>query len=180
MLHSMLRARRESGRAHAFSLVEILIVILIIAVLLAVALPQLLGSRDSGLDSAAKQQLKNALSEISAYTLRTETVPADEAAAQAVVKNIDITAGESGLVTGTNARSVSYAPLSASAGGGFVVAVKGAKTTCWAIAATNNETFYYGALTGACTASGLTPPTPGSTPAAGSQWKQFGFPSEAL
>lgn len=183
MLRSMLQARRDSGRAHAFSLVEILIVILIIAVLLAVALPQLLGSRDSGLDAAAKQQLSNALTEISAYTLRTEVTPTDAAdiKTKGIAANINIVAGDlvagtgvtNGIVTGTNARAVSYVKTA----DGFTIAAYGANN-CWAIAVQRVRTLYYGKKNSTdCNASNVAAPTGAN--AVAKPWFEFGFPSEA-
>jgi prepilin-type N-terminal cleavage/methylation domain-containing protein len=170
MLRSMLQSRRDAGRSHAFSLVEILIVILIIAVLLAVALPQLLGSRDSGLDSAAKQQLKNALTEVTAYTLRTETSPADAAAVQLVAPTLKFVANTlpGDKDPNSNARQISYLKKGTA---GFVIAVAGAQTNCWAIRVSVSNTEYLGAKTlSSCTADAAD---------AASGWQGFGFPTEA-
>jgi prepilin-type N-terminal cleavage/methylation domain-containing protein len=182
MLNQALMARRAKRARRAFSLVEILIVILIMAVLLAVALPQLLGSRDSGLDSAAKQQLSNAMSEISSYTLRTETAPT-YAQVTALSKNLSfLDDGESGIIAGTNARSISYAK-SATAGELFRIAVKGAKGNCWGILLKSDETLYYGKAddnaAASCKASTLGTP-PGAPFPATSPWKQYAFPSDAV
>ncbi|MFM7088804.1 MAG: type II secretion system protein, partial [Candidatus Paceibacterota bacterium] len=156
------------------------IVILIIAVLLAVALPQLVGSRDAGLDSAAKQQLNNAYTELSAKTLTTESSPADAAAASSSIKTIEFVgesvAGGKQANSTTNTRAVSYKRVGTQ---GFILAVAGSGTNCWALrvdpAETNKPMAYLGKKTvTTCSANYASTLAVSST-----DWEQFGFPSEA-
>ena len=171
----MLKKLSGRGSTKAFSLVEILIVILIIAVLLAVALPQLVGSRDAGLDSAAKTQLNNAYTELSAKTLITEASPADNAAAQLAAPTIKfVAATDAGIKDpNSNARQVSYLKKGTQ---GYVIAVAGSGTNCWAIRVSSSAPFmeYLGSKTGA-TANGCS----ANNADGATGWQPFGFPSEA-
>ena len=171
-LNTMRTARRSRS---AFSLVEILIVILIIAVLMAVAIPNLLSSRDSGTDSAAKQLLSRAQTEIQSYTLRTELPPKAVSANDATasgdkiitsIKFIDDPAS-SGVVAGTNARSVSYWTNGTTE---FKIAARGSQNNCWAIWVQATKTQYAGALN-------VTTCSPSNIPAA--SWQDFGYPTSA-
>ncbi|MFM7088778.1 MAG: prepilin-type N-terminal cleavage/methylation domain-containing protein [Candidatus Paceibacterota bacterium] len=172
----MLNKMGRQGGRKAFSLVEILIVILIIAVLLAVALPQLVGSRDAGLDSAAKQQLNNAYTELSAKMLINETPPANKSEAQVAAPTIKfVEPGEPATKDpNSNARQVSY--LYKSSPRGFVIAVAGSGTNCWAIRVSSTSPFmqylgYKSASQEWCSAN--------NADGQASGWQEFGFPSEA-
>ena len=165
-----LKARRTRG---AFSLVEILIVILIIAVLMAVAIPNLLSSRSSGIDSAAKQLIQKAQTELVSYQTRVESFPAETdqtSATHTVGPDIKFEAASTGssLIAGTNARSVSYKKVSDTE---MVIAVKGADTTCWAMWVASNGTQYLGSKSMAtCSADNAK---------SGTGWVKYAFPSDA-
>lgn len=173
------KASRTSG---AFSLVEILIVILIIAVLLAVAIPNLLSSRNSGTDAAAKQLLSRAQTEIQSYTLRTELAPADKTAAQAAVPSIQFVDGNTSptLVTGTNARQVGYAATTGT--GDFAIVTIGAKDGanqhCWGLKVSSAGNLFVGwvnGVTGACKASDVLALTAANTTSVNA----YAFPATA-
>lgn len=119
----------------AFSLVEILIVIMIIAVLMAVAIPNLLSSRDTGADSAAKQLLTKVSVEFKSVGVTNESFSAINTAALATARipGIQIVANNvaAGIVSGTNARSVSMGV----SGGDLVATIvaQGGGKHCWAM-----------------------------------------------
>ncbi|MGI9610051.1 MAG: prepilin-type N-terminal cleavage/methylation domain-containing protein [Acidimicrobiia bacterium] len=60
-----------------FTLVELMIVVLIIAILIAIAIPTFLGQKSSAEDSAAKSDLRNALTTEKAYFAGAEAFTAD-------------------------------------------------------------------------------------------------------
>src|SRR2546430_11886509 len=61
-------ARRKDAE-EGFTLIELMVVVLIVVILIAIAIPQFLGARQRAQDSAAKSDLRNALtSEKTSYT----------------------------------------------------------------------------------------------------------------
>jgi prepilin-type N-terminal cleavage/methylation domain-containing protein len=170
----------------AFSLVEILIVILIIAVLMAVAIPNLLSSRNSGNDSAAKQLLSKVSTEFKSIGITNESFNSVNTKALACDKIkgiafVDATAtsgkdtggGCGSSASGSNARTVSMKVSDSDQT--LTLAVAGGGNNCWGmkISVTNADIFYGKTLASAtqCTAesvSAITNSSPGAS--------EFGFP----
>lgn len=163
----------------AFSLVEILIVIMIIAVLMAVAIPNLLSSRDSGADSAAKQLLTKVSMEFKSVGIANESFAAinTKALATARIPGIAITDGVPGIVDGTNARQVSMYSA-ASTPTIVVLSAKGGGDHCYAMvlyaSGSQADKFYSVAdSTQTCEASKI--PTPAVAFVETSNWSQYAF-----
>ena len=68
-------AARENGEQGGFTLIELMVVVMIIAILIGIAIPAFLGARKRAQDTAAKSNLRNALSSATADLLRQPGVP---------------------------------------------------------------------------------------------------------
>jgi len=61
-----LAARSDENRQGGFTLIELMVVVMIIAILIGIAIPAFLGARGRAQDTAAKSNLRNALSSATA------------------------------------------------------------------------------------------------------------------
>ena len=98
-IKSFIARRRDSEEG--FTLIELMVVVLIIAILIAIAIPQFLGARGRAQDSAAKSDLRNALTAEKTFYTDTQAYSADVTAS----RDIDcLTKGSAAKPTNTNER----------------------------------------------------------------------------
>lgn len=151
-----------------FSLVEILIAVLLIGILMAVGLTQLLGSRESAADSAAKQQLNTvrtaAVTQF--YNRGTNYAGATVANLQDDVPEVPLVTGAAALQPNTSVRQVSVATSSSDTV--WTAAALGGDGRCWFIRMDVSQNVRYGLLTGqtGCDAATQSP----------ASWVEFEFP----
>ena len=81
-IKSFIARRRDSEEG--FTLIELMVVVLIIAILIAIAIPQFLGARGRAQDSAAKSDLRNALTAEKTFYTDTQAYSADVTAGGAL------------------------------------------------------------------------------------------------
>ena len=71
------RMRDRANGERGFTLIELMVVVMIIAILVGIAIPAFLGARKRAQDTAAKSNLRNALSSATAIFSDNQTYPAD-------------------------------------------------------------------------------------------------------
>jgi len=71
-----LAARSDEEREGGFTLIELMVVVMIIAILVGIAIPAFLGARKRAQDTAAKSNMRNALSSATAIFSDNQTYPA--------------------------------------------------------------------------------------------------------
>lgn len=163
-------ARRIRKKDEGFTLVELMVVVMIIAILMAIAIPTFLNSRKRAQDSAAKSNVRNALSAAQSVFSENQVYPATTAMVTALEAEEPSLSFDDAASTGAKVISVVTNATTAT----IVVAAYSASGNCHAMrhiatgAGGTTQYKYDGATSAQCIATG--PPATG-VPAATDPWK---------